>query len=92
MVYQLWPNISIAMFDLLIQLKNNGTLKHMVRNGLMSPKVFMYLEIYMYIDARVKVTGKSVNSLVLDAEMAFEVSRATVWRSIKIIKGIKGQE
>ncbi|OCX52665.1 hypothetical protein BEL04_14560 [Mucilaginibacter sp. PPCGB 2223] len=84
--------LSIAMFDLLIQLKNNGTLNHMVRNGLMSPKVFMYLEIYMYIDARVKAGGKSVNSVVLDAEIAFEVSRATVWRSIKIIKGIKGEK
>ena len=77
------------MFDLLIQLKNNGTLNHMVRNGLMSPKVLMYLEIYMYIDARVKATGKNVANLVQDAEIAFEVSRATVWRSIKIIKEMK---
>ncbi|WP_448702744.1 hypothetical protein ACFGVR_10360 [Mucilaginibacter sp. AW1-3] len=80
------------MFDLLIQLKNNGTLNHMVRNGLMSSKVLMYLEIYMYIDARVKTTGKNVATLVQEAEIAFQVSRATVWRSVKIIKEMQQDE
>jgi len=88
MVYQLWTNISIAMFDLLIQLKNNGTLKHMVRNGLMSPKVLQYLEIYMYVDARAKATKQSLNAIITDAEVQFGVCRRTIWNAIKAVKDI----
>ena len=77
------------MFQTLLQLKNNGTLKHLVQNGFMSAKVFMYLEIYLWIDARSKSGNKSLNSLVTEAEVTFDVSRATVWRSLRVIKNLE---
>ena len=76
------------MFDTLIQLKDNGTLKHMVRNGLMSPKVFTYIEIYLWVDARSKATTQSLNTIVTDAEITFGVCRRTVWNAIKAVRDI----
>lgn len=74
------------MVDTLIQLKNSGVLKNMVQTGLISAKVLTYLEICLWIDARQKATGKSINSLVVDAEVAFKVSRRTIWRSLQLLK------
>ncbi len=73
----------------LLQLKQNGTLKHLVLNGLMSHKVFLYLEIYMWIDARLKTSTQSIKTVVNDAEITFQISRATVWRAIKVIKSLE---
>ena len=78
------------MYQTLLQLKNEGTLKQLVQSGLMSAKVFQYLEIYLWIDARIKTSNKSLNSLVTDAEVAFNVSRATVWRSLRVVRGLTG--
>lgn len=80
------------MLQTLLSLKNNGTLKQLVLSGLMSPKVFMYLEIYLWIDARIKTGTKSLSGLVSDAEIVFDVSSATVWRSLRIAKGLAGEQ
>ena len=75
------------MLETLIVLKNSGTLNHLVQNGVVSPKIFTYLEICMWIDARRNTNGKSLNTLIADAEVAFKVSRSTVWRSLQLLKG-----
>jgi len=74
------------MVDTLLQLRDNGTLNHLVQIGLLSPKVLTYLEIYLWIDARLKTSNKSLNTLVLEAQDTFNVSRATIWRSLKFAK------
>jgi uncharacterized protein Smg (DUF494 family) len=80
------------MFQTLLQLKNNGTLKHLVLNGLMSSKVFMYLEIYLWVDARSKTTQQSLNAIVTDAEITFGVCRKTIWNALRIIKRLAEEE
>jgi hypothetical protein len=74
------------MLHTLLSLKNNGTLKHLVLNGLMSAKIFTYIEIYLWVDARSKTTTQSLNNIVSDAELAFGVCRRTVWNALKVIK------
>ncbi len=76
----------------LIQLKDNGTLKHLVRNGLMSPKVFTYIEIYLWVDARSKTSSQSLNAIVTDAEITFGVCRRTVWTAIKAVRDDLNQD
>ncbi|RKR84905.1 hypothetical protein BDD43_5158 [Mucilaginibacter gracilis] len=80
------------MFQTLLQLKNNGTLKQLVLNGFMSPKIFMYLEIYLWVDARIQTTGKSLSTIVSDAEIVFSVSSATIWRSLRIAKDMAADD
>jgi hypothetical protein len=79
------------MLQTLLQLKNSGVLKHLVLNGLMSPKIFMYLEIYLWVDARVKTSGKSLNTIITDAEVVFGVCRRTVWNALKAVKNLDDQ-
>ncbi|MEO6521363.1 MAG: hypothetical protein ABIN91_06795 [Mucilaginibacter sp.] len=74
------------MLQTLLNLKNNGTLKQLVLSGLMSQKVFNYIEIYLWIDARAKTTGKSLNTIITDAEIAFGVCRRTVWNALRVMK------
>ena len=74
------------MLKTLLELKEKGELKKMVEAGLMSAKVYMYLEIYLWIDARVKTTGKNITTVALDAEEEFSVKRTTVWTAIRCIR------
>jgi hypothetical protein len=74
------------MFEKLLKLKNEGILKDLVETGLMSPKVYTYLEIYMWIDARMKATGKNISTVAAEAEVSFKLGRTTIWTAIKVIK------
>jgi hypothetical protein len=74
------------MFEILLELKNEGKLKKLVDAGLMSPKVYYYLEIYLWIDARMRATGKNISTIATEAEVSFGVCRTTIWTAIKIIK------
>lgn len=74
------------MFEILRELDRDGTLKAFVNGGFISTKVYMYMEIYMWIDAKMKTTGKNISTIVTDAEIAFNVSRQTVWTVIKVMK------
>ncbi|RKR83299.1 hypothetical protein BDD43_3504 [Mucilaginibacter gracilis] len=70
----------------LLELQKDGTLKQLVKHGLLSSKVFSYMEIYMWVDAKEKATSKSLSEIVIDAEITFDVSRATVFRALKAMK------
>lgn len=74
------------MLQELISLQQSGTLSKMVRAGLVSSKVNFYLEVYLYIDARKKTTGKKSNDLILEASQQFGVCRATVYNALQAIK------
>ena len=79
------------MLQTLLNLKNNGTLKHLVLNGLMSAKIFTYIEIYLWVDARSKTSSQSLNAIVLDAEIAFGLGRSAIWRAIRTIRRLEQQ-
>jgi hypothetical protein len=79
------------MYDKLLLLKKDGTLKNLVQTGLMSAKVFTYLEIFMWVDAKQKATNNNLSNIVSDAEVAFGVSRPTIWRALKIIRSSESE-
>lgn len=71
--------------EILTELELTGDLKVLVQGGFCSPCVVRNMEIYRFIDARVK-TGSKVSKTVLDAETTFGVCRQTVfnaWRCFK---------
>lgn len=76
----------MAMFEKLMEMKETGVLKSMVSAGLVSPKVYLYLEIYMWIDARKRTTKARSCDLAFEAMDAFNVSRATIFRAVKSMK------
>lgn len=80
------------MLQTLLTLKNNGTLKHLVLNGLMSAKIFTYIEIYLWIDARTKTSNQSLSNIVTDAEITFGVCRRTIWNALKAVKNIDEEQ
>lgn len=77
------------MLQTLLTLKNNGTLKHLVLNGLMSAKIFTYIEIYLWVDARTKTSSQSLNTIITDAEVTFGLGRTAIWRAIRVIRNLE---
>jgi hypothetical protein len=55
----------------------------------MSQKVFTYIEIYLWVDARAQTSGKSLNAIITDAEIAFGLGRTAIWRAIRIVRGLE---
>ena len=64
-------------------LHGDGTLVEMYKSGLITPKVFTYLEIYLWVDLQIKTRGITKNQAVLEAEVKFEKGEATIWRALK---------
>ena len=73
------------MLQELIQLQQTGTLTKMVRAGLVSSKVYTYLEIYMFVDARRKTRKCTKESIILEASEQFKVSRVTIFKALKAV-------
>lgn len=75
------------MFKKLLELKQNGTLDIMVKCTLITPKVYMYLEMYMYINAKLTV-NKTLNKTqaVADCAEIFNTSIPSVWRALYIME------
>jgi len=75
------------MFETLIKMKESGDLKKFIRAGLMSSKVHTYLEISMWVDAKQKSSTRNLNSIVEDAQRNFGMSKSTIWRALRTMKG-----
>lgn len=75
------------MIQELIILQQSGTLKKLVRAGLVSSKVNTYLEISLFVDARVKTTKQSKESIIMEAASQFKVCRATVFNALNAVRG-----
>jgi hypothetical protein len=70
-------NIKIAntLFD-------EGILSAMYKAGFINTKVFVYREIYLWVQAQVKTRGITKNQAVLEAEIKFEKDERTIWRAL----------
>ena len=70
-------NIKIAntLFD-------EGIFTAMYKAGFITTKVFIYREIYLWVQAQVKARGISKNQAVLEAEVKFEKDERTIWRAM----------
>ena len=72
-------------YEILNRLDASGELKYLVRNGLMPVKIGTHLEIYRFVDMRMK-TGSKKTSAVNEASVKLNVCRATVFNILKAFK------
>ena len=66
-------------------LEQDGKLIQMVKAGFCDPCILTNLEMYRYVDARIK-TGSTKMQAVMDAEVAFKVCEKTVYNRLKYFK------
>ncbi len=65
-----------ALFD-------DGTFTEMYKAGFITSKVFVYREIYLWVDAQMKVRQISKNQAVLEAQVKFKKEEITIWRALR---------
>ncbi|MDF3076129.1 MAG: hypothetical protein K0S09_18 [Sphingobacteriaceae bacterium] len=70
---------------ILTELESNGDLKVLVANGFCFPSVIRNLELYRYVDARIK-TGTPKMKAVLDAEVEFKMCERAVYNVLNSFK------
>ena len=70
-------NIKLAntLFD-------DGVFSALYKAGLITAKIFTYREIYLWINAQMKIRGISKRQAVLEAEVKFNKDERTVWRAL----------
>ncbi len=67
--------IANALFD-------EGTFSAMYKAGFITAKVFIYREIYLWINAQIQTRGLNKRQAVLEAEIKFKKDERTVWRAL----------
>jgi len=72
--------VANALFD-------DGTFTEMYKAGFITTKVFVYREIYLWIDAQMKSRGISKNQAILEAEIKFRKDESTIWRAVRSFSG-----
>ena len=70
-------NIKLAntLFD-------EGIFSAMYKAGFINAKIFVYREIYLWVQAQVKARGINKNQAVLEAEVKFMKDERTIWRAL----------
>ena len=61
---------------------NQGLLTEMYKAGFITAKIFVYREIYLWVNAQVQSRGITKNQAVLEAEVKFEKDERTIWRAM----------
>jgi hypothetical protein len=75
----------MSNYDTLNKLDSTGELKSLVNAGLMPVKICYHLEVYRFVDMRIK-TGSKVNAAVTEASVSMKMCRASIF---KIMRGFK---
>jgi len=73
-------NIANTLFD-------DGIFSAMYKAGFINTKVFIYREVYLWIQAQIKTRGISKRQAVLEAEVKFKKDKRTVWRALNSFEG-----
>lgn len=68
----------------LLELNKNGVLKELVQAGIISPSILSHVEIYLFVDAKIK-SGSKIMEAKYYASDKFNVSLSTIYRAIKQI-------
>lgn len=74
------------MIETLIKLEKDGTLKKLVKAGLMPTKVLLYYEVYLEFDKQKKVNKKKTTDIISDLSGRFKVCESTIYLIIKKLK------
>jgi hypothetical protein len=61
---------------------NEGTFSAMYKAGFITSKVFLYREIYLWIQAQIKTRNLSKSQAVHEAELKFRKDERTIWRAL----------
>lgn len=61
---------------------DEGTFSAMYKAGFITTKVFIYREIYLWIQAQIKTRNLSKRRAVLEAEVKFKKDERTIWRAL----------
>lgn len=62
---------------------DDGVFTELYKAGFITSKVFLYREIYLWVDMQIKVRGISKNQAVLEAEVKFRKQEITIWRAMR---------
>lgn len=70
-------NIKLAntLFD-------DGIFSAMYKAGFITDKVFLYREVYLWVNAQIQTRGIKKNQAVLEAEVKFMKDERTIWRAL----------
>jgi hypothetical protein len=61
---------------------NDGIFSAMYKAGFITDKIFLYREVYLWINAQMQTRGISKNQAVLEAEIKFSRDERTIWRAL----------
>lgn len=61
---------------------DDGIFSALYKAGFITTKVFIYREIYLWVQAQVKTRGITKNQAVLEAEVKFQKDERTIWRAL----------
>jgi hypothetical protein len=70
-------NITLAnaLFD-------DGVFSAMYKAGFITDKIFLYREIYLWVQAQRQTRGLNKYQAVLEAEVKFDKDKRTIWRAL----------
>jgi hypothetical protein len=75
----------VQLYDLITELKKNGTLAELLNAGLMSPKVLLYYDLYgkfkFYIERNYKTT-----EAVRQTALTTNVCERTIYKAISVMR------
>jgi len=61
---------------------DNGIFTELYKAGFITSKVFIYREIYLWVQAQMQTRGITKRQAVLEAEIKFSKDERTIWRAL----------
>ncbi len=61
---------------------NDGIFSEMYKAGFITDKIFIYREIYLWIQAQLKTRGITKSQVVKEAVSKFDKDERTIWRAL----------
>lgn len=74
------------MLQILNTLFETGVFDQLYKAGLISSKLSIYRDIYLYVDAQMKTRGIGKEQAVIEASVTFNCSRPTIYRALSSLK------
>lgn len=62
---------------------NNGTMSELYKAGFIGTKPFLYRDIYLWVNMKMKVNGVCKTNAVMMATEYFSKSEYTIWQALK---------
>lgn len=66
---------------------DEGVFSELYKAGFITEKVFLYREIYLWVQAQVQTRAISRNQAVAEAEIKFSRDKRTIWRALNSFSG-----